>query len=120
MDEPPTQVPTDREGDRRLAGAFEELSRMRDEVARTKSWYEKHAKRSTIVFRSFGAAVIVLSVSVPFLGALGVDDAWKTAALSVVALAIAGLTGLSSFFQWQTQWQGFRQTQFALEHLLSK
>jgi hypothetical protein len=40
--------------------------------------------------------------------------------LPIFTLAIAGLAGVNSFFQWQTQWQNFRQTQLALEHLLSK
>lgn len=92
---------------------------MKAEVAKTKDWYEGHAKRPMILFRTFGALVIVLSVCVPFLGTLD-ESAWKSIALSLVALAIAGLTGLNAFFQWQSQWQGFRQTQFALEHLLSK
>lgn len=92
---------------------------MKDKVAKSKDWYEGHAKRPMILFRTFGALVIVLSVCVPFLGTLD-ESAWKSIALSLVALAIAGLTGLNAFFQWQNQWQGFRQTQFALEHLLSK
>lgn len=120
MDEPLPRSPTSQEGDRRLAGALEDLSRMKDEVVKTKVWYEEHAKRSMVKFRVFGVAIIILSVSLPLLGVLSEDSAWKNVALSGVALAIAGLTGLNSFFQWQAQWQGFRQTQFALEYLLSR
>jgi DNA-binding transcriptional regulator GbsR (MarR family) len=44
----------------------------------------------------------------------------KTFILPAVAVAIAGLTSFNAFFQWQSQWQGNRQTQYALEHILSK
>jgi uncharacterized Zn finger protein len=36
-----------------------------------------------------------------------------------VALLVAGLTGLISFFRWESDWKGYRQTQFNLDHLLS-
>lgn len=71
-----------------------------------------------VLFRAFGVLLILLSVSVPFLSTL--EGVWRTVVLPAVALSIAALTGLNSFFQWQAQWQGFRHTQFALEYLLAK
>jgi len=55
---------------------------------------------------------------VPFLATL--EGVWKELVLPSVAVAIAFLTGLNAFYQWQTQWQGNRETQYALEHLLAK
>ena len=40
----------------------------------------------------------------------------KTFVLPVVALAIAALTGLISFFRWENSWKDFSLTEYALEH----
>jgi hypothetical protein len=48
------------------------------------------------------------------------DGIWRDIVLPIAALVIAALTGLNTFFQWQKSWQGRRQTQFAIEHFLSK
>ena len=89
-----------------------------DYVTRNLDWYKDHSRRPMILFRSFGAAIILLSVSVPLLSTL--PGIWSTAVLPIATLAIAGLTGINTFFDWQTQWKGHRQTEFALEHLLTE
>ena len=104
----------------RFSAALDELTKIRDEVVRVKDWHKRHAKRPMVFFRVVGVSIIVLSVSVPFIGALEDESIWKSFVLPVITLAIAGLTGVNAFFQWQTQWQEYRQTQYALEHLLWK
>ena len=106
------------EDDERFRSALLELEKIQKEVVATKDWYERHSTRPRIFFQIVGSATIILSVLVPFVGTL--DGVWKTLVLPAVTIAIAGLTSLNAFFQWQSQWQGHRQTQFALEHLLSR
>jgi hypothetical protein len=110
----------DQRDEGRFSAALDELTTIRDEVVKMKDWYEKHARRPMIWFRAVGVAIILLSVSVPFLGALKGDGVWTSVVLPICTLAIAGLAGINAFFQWQTQWQEFRQAQLALEYLLSK
>jgi len=43
----------------------------------------------------------------------------RTHALPAVSVAIAALTGINATYQWQEQWQGFRQAQFEIEGRLS-
>ena len=113
-----TEAKATRHPDDRLDSVLVDLTRIKDEVVRTKEWYRTHGQRPMLLFRAFGVAIILLSISVPFLGTL--QGVWREVVLPIATLLIAALTGLNSFFQWQTQWQGFRQTQFALEHLLQK
>lgn len=105
-------------GDDRFQKVMAELEKTRGEVVSTKQWFERHSTGPRILFRVVGAATILLSVLVPFLATL--DGVWKVFVLPAVAVAIAGLTSFNAFFQWQGQWQGNRQTQYALEHILSK
>ena len=44
---------------------------------------------------------------------------WKTIVLPIVALLVAALTGVTSFYRWESEWKGFRETQFTLEYLLA-
>ncbi|MFB0536508.1 MAG: DUF4231 domain-containing protein [Anaerolineae bacterium] len=106
------------QSDERFVAVLEELTKIKDaHVVRTLNWYKRYARRPMVFFRASGVLIIILSVSVPFLGVL--EGFWKDTVLPIVTLMIAGLTGLSSFFQWQSAWRGYRQTQFTLEHLLS-
>jgi hypothetical protein len=61
--------------------------------------------------------VIILSVSIPLLAS--VPYYGKELVLSIVAILIAALTGLNSFFKWEYAWRSRRQTEFALSHLLA-
>jgi hypothetical protein len=47
-----------------------------------------------------------------------VEGASRDIALPIIALALAGLTGLNSFFSWHSAWQDFSRTRFSLEHQL--
>ena len=61
----------------------------------------------------------VSSLYTTFAMASTLEGLWRTIVLPIVALLVAGLTGLISFFRWESDWKGYRQTQFNLDHLLS-
>ncbi len=104
--------------DERFLSVLEELTHIKDEfVVRQLNWYKTHGRTPMLLFRVSGVLVILLSVSLPFLATL--EGLWKTMVLPVIALLIAGLTGLNSFFRWESDWKGYRQTQFTLEYLLT-
>jgi hypothetical protein len=104
--------------DERFQNVVDELEKVKLEVESTRNWFKRNSTRPRILFQITGGVTILLSVLVPLLSTL--DGTWQTFVLPAVAVAIAGLTGINAFFQWQSQWQGNRQTQYALEYLLSK
>ncbi len=61
----------------------------------------------------------ISSLYTTFAMASTLEGLWRTIVLPIVALLVAGLTGLISFFRWESDWKGYRQTQFNLDHLLS-
>jgi hypothetical protein len=104
--------------DERFLSVLTALTRIKDEfVVQKLNWYTAHAKTPMLLFRVSGVLVILLSVSLPLLATL--EGYWKTLILPVVALLVAGLTGLTSFFHWESGWKGYRQAQFSLEYLLT-
>ncbi|HZR42882.1 MAG TPA: DUF4231 domain-containing protein [Ktedonobacteraceae bacterium] len=106
------------QNDKRFLSVLEEVTRIKEEfVGRQLNWYKANARRPMLLFRIAGVLVILLSVSLPFLTTL--DGLWKTIVLPVVSLLIAGLTGLNSFFRWESNWKGYRQTHLTLEYLLT-
>jgi Protein of unknown function (DUF4231) len=107
------------QNNKRFLSVLEELTRIKEEfVVRRLHWYKTHARTPMLLFRTSGVLVILLSVSLPFLTTL--EGLWKTIVLPVISLLIAGLTGLNSFFQWESGWKGYRQTQFTLDYLLTQ
>lgn len=107
------------QSDERFIAVANELIRVKDEhFVPVLRWFKHHANRPRVMFQISGVGLIILSVSVPLLGV--VEGVWRDIVLPIATLVIAALTGLNSFFQWQKSWQSRRQTQFALEYLLSK
>jgi hypothetical protein len=102
----------------RFTQILQELSELKGAVVKTRNWYQRRAPRSMAAFRTVGVIVILLSVSLPFISTL--EGSWRTVALPLVSLLIAGLTGVNAFLNWQSQWQSYRQTQFTLEYLLQR
>ncbi len=101
-----------------VAQLLEKLQRLvRSQVVETRDWYKNNAARPRRLFRAAGATVILLSISIPLLASLQYPA--KDLVLSVIALLIAALTGLNAFFKWESSWRSRRQTEFALNHLLS-
>jgi hypothetical protein len=109
------------QGTPRFESVVVELKRIKEEqVDKNREWYESHARPPMIMFRLVGVLIILVSVTIPFLTSLPGPPPWQPVLLSGAALLLAALTGLNAFFQWQDEWRGFRETQFVLEHLLSK
>ena len=81
----------------------------------TIEWYQSHAKRPRLFFHLAGYAIIILSISIPFLTVYKFTG--SELLLSVIALIVAALTGISSFAQWDSRWRSYKQAQFALESL---
>jgi hypothetical protein len=104
------------QNDEQFLKILEELDRIKQEVVKTRDWYQRHAPQPMRWFRLTGALLIILSVSVPFIA--GQTAAWKDTVLSLMTLTIAALTGLSAFFRWEYAWQSYRKTQYALDSLL--
>ncbi len=81
---------------RALLGALETIKNQYVAEAGLK-WYDKHIWVPRFFFYLSGTLLILLSVSLPYLATL--EGPWRTIVLPIVALAVAGLTGLSSFFK---------------------
>jgi hypothetical protein len=69
-------------------------------------------------FRLTGVLTIVFSVSLPALTAT--DFSIRNAAISVLAIGVAGLSGLRAFYQWDQSWQLYRSQEFALDALATR
>jgi len=69
-------------------------------------------------FRLTGVLTIVFSVSLPALTAT--DFTVRNAAISVLAIGVAGLSGLRAFYQWDQSWQLYRSQELALGALLTR
>src|SRR6202171_4165308 len=92
------------QSDKRFLSVLEEMAHIKDDfVIRQLHWYKVHARTPMLFFRVSGVLIILLSVSLPFLTTL--EGLWKTIALPVISLLIAGLTGLNSFFRWESSWK---------------
>jgi len=80
-------------------------------------WYDKHIQLPRFFFYLSGILIILLSVSLPYLATL--EGLWRSIVLPIVALGVAGLTGLSSFFKWDTSMRAHIQAKFELQYWLS-
>lgn len=67
------------------------------------NWYKTHRYVPWLLFRAFGIATIVLSVSLPFL--VNSSGIYKTHWAPVAALSVAALTSLNAFFAWHKSWE---------------
>jgi hypothetical protein len=82
------------------------------------SYYKDHTKIPRWMFRTAGVMTILLSVTLPALAAAVFP--YKELILSTVSIAIAALTGLSSFYRWDRTWSGNSSAQVALEQHVAK
>jgi hypothetical protein len=66
-------------------------------------WYKRHRHIPWLLFRGIGIAIIVLSISIPFLVSKeGKLESWGA---PIAALSVAILTSLNTFFAWQKSWE---------------
>ena len=103
--------------DERLATLLKQLSPLVENVVEARQYYLKRAARPKNAFRVSGVAIILLSLSIPFIASL--QFAGKDMLLSAFAVLIAVITSLGSFYKWEQTWRSYRQAESALGHLLS-
>ena len=103
--------------DEKLTALVKQLRPLVDNVVEARRYYEKRASRPKIAFRVSGVAVILLSLSIPFIASLQFTG--KDILLSTFAVLIAIITSLGSFYKWEYSWRSYRQAESALGYLLS-
>lgn len=104
--------------DERFISILKELETLKEDfVVREIERYRKATGQARFRFRFASVLIIVLSASLPLLSTLR-EGIWISIVLPIVALTITGLSGLSAFFHWESNWRGFSQTCFALEYHL--
>ena len=103
--------------DEKLATLLKQLRPLVDNVVAARRYYLKRASRPKNAFRVSGVAVILLSLSIPFIASLQFTG--KDILLSAFAVLIAIVTSLGSFYKWEHTWRSYRQAESTLGHLLS-
>lgn len=105
--------------DKRFLSVLHEVETIKNKyvVEGQLKWYQKRIWLPRICFYLSGILVILLSVSLPYLATQ--EGPWRTIVLPLVALVVAGLTGLSSFFKWDISMRSHIQGEFQLQFLLS-
>lgn len=82
------------------------------------TYYKGHTRMPRWMFRLAGVFTILFSVTLPALAAAVFP--YKEVVLSATSIAIAFLTGLSSFYRWDRTWSGNSSSQVALEQRVAK
>jgi hypothetical protein len=108
---------TYQQSNERFISLLKELTEIKEVYAvRQLQWYRDRIPITRRLFRFSSAFLILVSVSIPFLATL--EGPWKTIVLPIAALMIAGGTGISTFFRWESNWKGYTHAQMMLEHML--
>lgn len=81
-------------------------------------YYKTHTIGPRLLFRWAGILTILLSVMLPAVSVASFP--FKEIALSGMSIAIAALTGLSSFFRWERTWRGNLTAKIAIEQYCAK
>lgn len=112
------QAPGGLQNDQRFISVLKELEMLKENfVVQKLRAYSKLANQARLRFRISGTLIIGLSVCLPFLTTLK-TGIWISIVLPIVALVIAGLSGLNAFFRWESNWKGYSQTRYRLEYSL--
>lgn len=83
------------------------------------AFYRKRAPARRMTFRTFGFALLFLSISLPFITHIAPKE-WQSQVASGLAWLIALVGAANSFFNWQKAWQLYTQTQLTLQFALSE
>jgi hypothetical protein len=111
------QTSIGQQSDERFLSVLGEVTSLKDAyIAQQLQGYLRNAARSRLTFRYTGILIIILSVSLPYLTTL--KGVWLSIVLPIVALLVAGLTGLNSFYRWESSWKGYSQMAHSLEYTL--
>lgn len=102
-----------RRNDPAVPASISTLRQLADrEVIRPRNRYRRRAFWVRVFFRSSGVAVILASISLPFVAGSTFDS--KDLVIASLGLLIAAVTGLRNFFQWDLVWRLMRTTEFQL------
>ena len=82
-------------------------------------WYQGHTTLPWLYFRVAGVVVVVGSLALPVIAAQS-SSAYSKPALTVVSLAVAILSSLSTFFRWDASWRSRSNAAAGLKGLLAK
>lgn len=82
-------------------------------------FYGRHLRLPGFWFRSAGIVIVVLSATLPALSA-ATALRHRTAYLTGVSIAVAALTGLTSFFGWERTWRNYATSKVAIEQHVAK
>jgi hypothetical protein len=86
-----------------------------------RKWYRRHSRIPFLFFRGAGIVTVVLGVSLPAVApATWLTSQHKEIALSLMSVAIAALTGLSTFYRWERTWRSRVLVKLSLEALEAK
>jgi hypothetical protein len=109
----------DQQLDKRFLSVLHEVETIKNTyvVEAQLQWYAKRVGLPRFFFNLSGILIILLSVSIPYLATL--EGPWRNIVLPIVALMVAGLTGLSSFFRWDTTMKSHIQAGLRLQYWLS-
>jgi ABC-type multidrug transport system fused ATPase/permease subunit len=104
------------------------LTQLRDlveqRIVRSLQWYETHTNNPRIFFRLSGTLLILLSICLPVLSSIS-SSAWpyswpsKELLVSFIALVIALLSALSTFYHWSETWRVNMSAKMELKNLLA-
>lgn len=82
-------------------------------------WYQGHTTLPRLYFRVAGVVVVVGSLALPVIAAQS-SSAYSKPALTVVSLAVAILSSLSTFFRWDASWRSRSNAAAGLKGLLAR
>ena len=105
---------------------FEQLRNLVDKhIVSDLEWYERHTNKPWFWFRTCGTLLIVLSISLPVLSSVQFPvwlPTWfpsKDSLVSLIALIIALLSGIGTFFHWHETWHANTRAKLELRHLFA-
>jgi hypothetical protein len=100
--------------DPKLYSRLSEMIMIRNRVCDTVLQSKGHADRANFMFRSFGTIVILLSASLPLASLI--KKPWQLLVTSALAVCIATMTGINSFYDFQGTWGKSRLAQYRLRY----
>ncbi len=111
------KIVTYQQNDGRFVSLLKEVTGIKDTyIIREIKWYRSDSKIVRRYFLFISVLIIFTSVSIPFLTTL--EGPWRNLILSIAALMVAGLTGLSAFLHLENHWKGSIHAKLTLEHML--
>jgi len=110
----PTDYCSSSEKSVKLSSHLCAYSIFRNQVMEEIDRYDNLADSERFWFRFIGILIIIFSVSIPFINSLKFKN--QKEIVSFVAICIAFLTSLNSFYNWSVSLEVYRNTEYRLKH----